>query len=56
MWLMAPNLTGWCMYMWSYSCALQHDSKKLCKLIFVSTLSNFHQLWKYLAQRWQSLC
>jgi len=24
-------------------------SKKLCKIIFVRTLSNFHQLWKFLA-------
>jgi len=28
-------------------------SKKTSKIIFVITMSNFHQLWQFLAQLWQ---
>jgi len=27
--------------------------KKLCKIIFVRTCSNFHQFWQFLAEIWQ---
>jgi len=32
---------------------LRHVSKKLCKIVFVRTLSNFHHFWWYLADRRQ---
>jgi len=28
--------------------------KKLCTFVFVSTASNFHQLWQFLAGRWRT--
>jgi len=30
-------------------------SKKTSKIIFVITTSNFHQIWQFLAQRWQTV-
>jgi len=29
------------------------SQKKTSKIIFVITMSNFHQIWQFLAQRWQ---
>jgi len=29
------------------------SQKKTSKIIFVITRSNFHQIWQFLAQRWQ---
>jgi len=29
--------------------------KKASKIIFVITMSNFHQIWQFLAQRWQTV-
>jgi len=46
------GIWGWWFNVWCSS-YIHHVSKKLCKIILVITLSNFHQLWKILALRWQ---
>jgi len=46
-----------CLHLHLLAVATEHITpclrKKTSKIIFVITMSNFHQIWQFLAQRWQ---
>jgi len=44
---------GWIKVKVKVSWTELHSVSKTSKIIFVITMSNFHQIWQFLAQRWQ---